>query len=326
MQSPVWTTVGPSRHASTFVVVARARDRFDDKMARFAHPKEAAMQVFQRATAALFAALFAGTAAAADADCVPQKDIDVAQIDARIVLVGETHGTSEIPRFTAGLVCSLLRAGKSVVLGVEHSGQQQESFNRYLRSAGSEADRQMLLQGQSWKTYADGRGSVAMLELVETLRKLRHGGQRVGVLAFSRNDNLQVPMEAADRAFLTPDDDLLQSRIADRMMADTVMNAAILYPRYVVVALAGSGHTSTVQGTDRDPAFMPMGQLLTAQVPAFIIGFETGGGEHWAYGLGGGRVRAIDAGPTFAGGTRVDQIVRIDRLTASKPARDATGP
>ena len=182
-------------------------------------------------------------------DCVPQTQVDVTKIVPQVILIGEAHGTVEIPQFTLGVVCSLLKAGKSVILGVEYTGEQQDALNRYLLSPGGAADRQDLLQGRNWKRYSDGRGSVAMFELVDGMRRLRQQGQRVGVLAFQSNENLDVPMEVADRTMIVGEENKLLNRINDADMASTVLRESVLYRRYVLVILSGYSHTSTILST-----------------------------------------------------------------------------
>ena len=266
----------------------------------------------------------ASQAMAAPPECTAQTQVDVTKIEPQVILVGEAHGTNELPRYTGELVCSLLKAGKSVVLAVEQDGDEQDALNRYMRSAGTANDRKILLKSRTWGTYSDGRGSAAMFELVESIRTLRQTGQRVGVLAFRRADNLEVPMEEPDKVRLTPADNALQNRLSDVDMANSIMYAAILYRRYVVVVLAGYSHTSTVPYTSNDPNFMsylPMGQVVAGQMPVFTIGIDSGGGEFWTAGPGGGRQRPIQAGNLFVAGTKIDAAVHIDGLTPSPPAR-----
>lgn len=234
------------------------------------------------ATLSLTMFLSAG-AIAAGPDCQPQSQVDVGVIEAQVVLVGEAHGTNEIPAFVDGLVCSFLKAGRPVILAVEHDGEEQDAMNRYLASGGGPLDRQSIMQGRTWKSYSDGRSSTAMFALVESMRELRQAGQRVGVLAFRRSDNLQVPMEAADRVMLAPADNALQNRLNDADMASSIQYAAILYRRYVVVVLAGYSHTSTILSRSDHPMFgtySPMGQLVSEAMPTFVIGIDTAGGEH----------------------------------------------
>ncbi len=265
-------------------------------------------------------ALFVGSAPAfaAEADCAPQVQLDVTKIEAQFILLNEIHGNVEMPRFTAALVCSLLRAGRSVVLALERQGEEQVNLNRYIDSDGGPADREALLRARGWhQRCPDGRMSEAMLDLIENMRLLRRAGQRVGLLAFSKNDNLDVPMTVAENAHLTPADNVLVSRIYDRAMADNLMFSGILYRGYTFVAL--TGHAYTNRGYPGDPDFMPMGALLSAQTPTFIIGFDSPGGTSWRAGPGSCGPLRIDAGKLFKDDTKIDAVVRLDGLTASPP-------
>lgn len=271
--------------------------------------------------AALALLLFLEPVAGAEPACVAQTLIDVKTIEQQVILIGETHGTNEIPAFTLGIVCSLLRAGKSVILGVEHSGEQQEALNRFLSSSGSAEDRKALLQGVNWRLYSDGRGSVAMLELVDAMRRLRMAGQRVGILAIDRNENLDVPMDDNERVPVAPADNAILNRIGNEAMADNVLFAAALYRPYTIVVLSGYSHTSTVFARSTDPMFgdfKPMGQILLERIPVFTIGIDSGGGQS-AY---GGKASVERPGPLYVAGTIPDARVTIGRLTPSFPARD----
>ena len=265
-------------------------------------------------------------AVATEPDCVPQTEVDVTKIDASVILIGEAHGTREIPRFTAGLVCSLLRAGRLVVLGLEHSGEQQASLNRYVVSSGDEEARAALLQGIDWRKYSDGRGSEAMYELVDSMRRLRLQGQPVGLLAINGNENLDVPMTSAVAARVAAADNATLNRVGNEAMAHNVLRAMVAYRPYVVVVLSGYTHTSTIEDQSNNPMFLtyrPMGQVIAAEVPVFTIGIETKGGEHSGTGTGGSKVYALEPGPLYVPGVRIDATVHFDRLTASMPARDS---
>jgi hypothetical protein len=263
---------------------------------------------------------------AADVDCTPQKAVDVTKVDRQIVLVGEVHGTAEIPRFALGLVCSFLAAGKPVILGLEHTGEQQAELNRYLRSAGTADDRRALFEGVNWSKYQDGRGSVAMFDLVEGMRRLRGQGRDVALFAIDAHGNLDVPQAPGTTLPpLPPADNALLNRIGNQSMANNVLYTAALYRDHVVIVLAGYSHTSTVPVTGSDPyygSYVPMGALLTAQGSIYGIGIETVGGEAWTSGPGGARAHPLDPGPLYEKGAAVDARVPIGRLTASPPARD----
>ena len=92
---------------------------------------------------------FIGAAFGADPDCIPQSSVDVTTLEPQVVLVGEAHGTNEIPRFTGSLVCSLLKAGRSVILAVEQDADEQDALNRYMRSDGSAAEKRVLIKSRT---------------------------------------------------------------------------------------------------------------------------------------------------------------------------------
>jgi erythromycin esterase-like protein len=243
-------------------------------------------------------------------------------IQTKIILVGEIHGTREIPAFVSGLVCSLLRDGRSVILAIERDGTEQEGLNRYLESDGAEADRTSLMEGERWKSkFQDGRASQAMLALIENMRQWRRAGQRVGVLAMQLSGGLRVPMDEADNAFLTPSDSLLYSRINDSAMADNVLSTVVQYRRYTLVVLAGARHTSTLPGSAGGGKHDPMGYLVSTREPSFTIGVSSGGGTAWNSGPKGYKEYERDMGDMFINGLKPDALVRLPKISGSPAAR-----
>jgi len=253
-------------------------------------------------------------------DCTPQSQLDVSKIKQQIVLIGEVHGTKELPEYVSGLVCSLLKDGRSVILAVERFAEEQEPLQRYIESEGNAADRAALLGVHMWASRSqDGRSSEAMFALVEDIRKLRKGGQRVGILAMQHLDNLKVPMTKAERAPLTLADNIIHSRINDRGMADSLMSSAVQFRNYTLVALAGFRHTSTKKGSSRDADYLPMGHVISSMAPTYIVSVRHGGGEFW----GGGssyRVMQIESPQFFGEDDKVDAVITIPKFTASPSA------
>ena len=70
-----------------------------------------------------------------------------------------------------------------------------------------------------------------MLELIEQVRRLRKEGQRVALVALRQQYGLSIPTTAEDDKPLTPQDNALHNVIADRAMADNLLNTALLYRR-----------------------------------------------------------------------------------------------
>lgn len=273
--------------------------------------------------------LLAGTAhaqASSSAPCQPQRLLDVRPIKEQIIVVGEPHGTKEIPEFVAGLLCSLLQEGRSVILALERDGNEQSAFNRYMESDGGELARRDLTAFYEWRSKCpDGRSSTAMLALVEEVRRLRENGQRVALVALRQQYSLSIPTAAEEDEPLSSQDNALHNVISDRAMADNLLNAAILYRRYTVVALAGSGHTSTIERDLRGQRFQPMGKLAEAMQPVFFVGFTSSGGKHWGYGTNGCGERELGPGALYQLGTKVDAVVSLPRLTVSRPALGQNG-
>jgi uncharacterized iron-regulated protein len=169
--------------------------------------------------------------------------------NARYVIVGERHGTREIPAFFADLVCQVSQSSP-VVVGLEIEAHQQAAIEAYLLSDGSPASRAALLREDHWRN-PDGRASAAMFALLERVRLLRRSGRQITVLAF---------MVAA------PDPDA-----RERGMAEAWMRALRAHPRARLLALVGWVHAET-QPIGFSPAaasYLPPAQRLTlSYVPA----------------------------------------------------------
>lgn len=90
----------------------------------------------------------------------------------RYLVIGELHGTEEMPAFFGELVTEVA-ARKPVTVVLEYPQSRQRDLDRYLASSGSEADRKALLAADYWVRGRDGRSSRAMLALIETLRSLQ---------------------------------------------------------------------------------------------------------------------------------------------------------
>lgn len=100
------------------------------------------------------------------------------------ILLGDFHGTRELPAFVGALVAQLA-AAHPVILGLELPAEQVPSLDTYLASDGGPAAREAALRDPWWHlTYQDGRESVAMFALIEATRALRAGGVRVEVACF----------------------------------------------------------------------------------------------------------------------------------------------
>lgn len=109
------------------------------------------------------------------------KDLLHACAVRRLVIVGEEHGSNEVPALVGAMVRQAVME-RPVRLGLEVPSAMQAALDGYLRSSGNADDRAMLLRGRFWKVR-DGRSSRAMLQLIDDVRALRAQGADVDVFA-----------------------------------------------------------------------------------------------------------------------------------------------
>ena len=178
---------------------------------------------------------------------------------AQVVLLGDFHGTAEIPAFFSDVACTALRRVPALIVALEIPADEQERVDRYLGSSGSGADRAALLEGGFWRdAYQDGRRSAAMAALIERLRTLRQEGP-----ALPGPHRLEV--------LLLDSPAVSSAGERDRRMAAAILGA--LRPGApgaaapLVLALAGNLHTRTVQGSPWDASHVPMGCHLARSLP-----------------------------------------------------------
>lgn len=238
--------------------------------------------------------------------CEPQSLVKTAAIRERVILVGELHGTNEMPAFVSGLACSFLQDGRQVVLSLEIPGHVQPEIERYLASEGGEPARQPLYES-SFGKLLDGRGSIAYMELIEQVRVLRKKGVPISVVA---TDVSQGPGER-------------KSGTRDSIMADNIAALARENPAATVISLSGNSHAPKAKGGDAGANYEPMGYLLSRQMPTHAISLSHRGGTAWVCMPDCG-VQEIDV-PRQGGkakSTRYDRVVQLGGITASPPARE----
>lgn len=123
--------------------------------------------------------------------------------DHRLVLLGEKHGTREIPLLVASLLDLWSSSGR-VSLLLEIPRDEQRALDRYLASDGGERAQAALRRSTFWSqahgNQHDGRRSRDMLALVEHARALGSQGRSVRVFAYDRDSNAAMDHHARDRA------------------------------------------------------------------------------------------------------------------------------
>jgi erythromycin esterase-like protein len=186
--------------------------------------------------------------------------------DARLLLLGEMHGTREIPRLVAHVATHYAAEGP-VLLGLEIPGSGQPHLRRYLDSAGTDADRAALLATPFWNVQGDqhdGRRSHDVIELIEHVRQLRAQGRDVSLLAYDAEPGPRIDGNARDR-----------------IMAARVRASFNALPRGRLLVLTGNVHAKLFR-PDYAPLQMPtpMGYWLGDLAP-WSVDIQASQGASW---------------------------------------------
>ena len=185
-----------------------------------------------------------------------------------IVVLGELHGTTEIPAAFAGLVCQAAarKPRETVLVGLEMATSAQGEIDAYLESDGGEAAAGALLANGFWnREYQDGRSSQAILGLLDTLRRYRAAKLKIVVRAI---DDVTV-RSMAER---------------DATMAAALLNAIAETAPAQTFVLIGDVHSRVLSGYPWKPdaPYLPMGALLRTTHPDMIgLHVKHGGGSSW---------------------------------------------
>lgn len=175
------------------------------------------------------------------------------------LILGELHGTREVPAFAASLVCHAART-TATVLALEVPYTEQAQIDAFLASSGDEKARADLLRGDFWDfPMQDGRRSEAMVSLLDSARRWRARGAAVSVVAFDTD----VPPEVRDAE--------MGRRLAAARQED---------PRALLVVVTGGVHASR----DPEAAFVPMAVHFAKLTPPHRIvslAMKHAGGEAW---------------------------------------------
>lgn len=185
----------------------------------------------------------------------------------RLVLLGEMHGTREIPLLVGAAVERMSRS-EPVLLALEVHASEHDSLKLYLRSDGSPPQRELLRQRAFWSVGAernDGRRSEDMLDLVEQVRNLRELGRDVAILPFD-------VANGSSRG----------SSWRDQAMAAQLRRAWVALPRGRMLVLTGNVHAMRKLPDYAPPQMQaPMGASLQDLQPLSIeIGAMAG--AFWA--------------------------------------------
>ncbi|WP_375756525.1 hypothetical protein [Corallococcus exercitus] len=177
-----------------------------------------------------------------------------------VVLLGELHGTQEVPRFIAQSVCQLVTSGMPVTVGLELPVENEERITTFLQSQGGEVDWLKLMEAPFWRSpYPDGRGSEAVANMLEQLRQLRSQGLDVAAFVY--------------------DHPKLSGQQREDALTRTVLERVKAKPQRFHLVVSGNIHSRTAKGLPWDKQYRPMGYLLKDQlddVTALDMAYDSG--------------------------------------------------
>lgn len=184
----------------------------------------------------------------------------------RLVVIGENHGSKEIPAFVAALV-KATGASRPIRVGLEWPAWMHDYVAAYLASKGTLNDREALLRMGYWK-WPDGRSSVAMIDLLDSIRVLRQQGRDIQV--FLMEPNVPTDPEALKASPLI---------IKENGMTKALRAAVEEAPsKALVIALMGNFHSSYKKR--ENPPQPSVLQRVVDQHPLYVL-VTTAEGTIW---------------------------------------------
>jgi hypothetical protein len=252
--------------------------------------------------------------------------IDALAGDERWLVVGELHGTNEMPAMFGDIVCQL-GARQPIAIGVEQPETSQAAIDAFMASDGGDTARRAFLDAPFWGVRAgadtrDGTTSAAIFGLFVRLRQLHRAGRVSRVIAFRpvlalRGGEWWMPW--LGRPGFDP-------AAFEQRMADILMSRA---PAGRVVVLTGSAHAGLAPIDDAQ-SFRPMEARLPQRQTISLRIRSRGPGQAWVCvvdgcgvhpneDVGGPRGVRLDAaqGPDFHG------VVDLGRGTTASPPQRA---
>lgn len=224
---------------------------------------------------------------------------------APILLIGEIHGTNEIPKFVGDVICNVEKSGKRVWLGLEIPTSEQASIDAYLHSKGALEDKKQFTSGMFW-SFKDGRSSQAVLRLIEQVRVLKIKGIPIDIFAFDQ-------MADGEDSF---------SNRRERGMAEMLTKIQQLNQPAMGVVLVGNYHARKNIEIDATQPFYSLGVRLL-KIGALSIQAYYDDGQAWTMRQEMSGITQKNSNlpenfikPTPSQGIVLDKILSEEKMTA----------
>ncbi|MBD7941013.1 hypothetical protein [Brevundimonas guildfordensis] len=223
--------------------------------------------------------------------------------DTRYVVVGEMHGTTETPAAFAALVCAA-RAQGPVTVALEFSESMQPTLDAFMAADSDEAARSLLAAYPHGPfVHHDGRGSMAMLDLLLRLRAMQRETPSLKVIAFAPDSprvagfsqsyyELDMGHRLASAARRTPDSRMMilvgNIHAQKRMIESRKLTPAVVHlPSSEVISLYVVQQGGTTWSCGRDTCGAnPLPEAYDAQTRGVVLQPYGGGAFDGVLALG----------------------------------------
>lgn len=182
----------------------------------------------------------------------------------RWIVLGEMHGTNEMPEIFADAVCLTAQVSPTVV-ALELPAIDQPRIDAYLKSDGGPKAKQAFFEAYIWKSRVkDGRSSEAFFRLCEQLRRWHKIGKVRAVIAFQPVRFKESPTSAE----------------YERAMADLIKKNT---PKgFRVLALVGNVHAIRTKVDFGPEPYLPMAGHLPSRNTISLDISSNGVSSAWA--------------------------------------------
>lgn len=266
----------------------------------------------------------------AEAFCAGGYRLDPGPMKSDVTLLGESHGTREIPAIAKDFVCQIAAAGRPVILGLEIPRDEQSRIDKFIASDGSRSDVAALLSGPFWTpdpadALSDGRSSKAMFDLIDHARLARRKGAAIAVLAIDPGSDDYPSFIFTD----SPAGAASDLGFGDRYMATMLETAHVWCPACKILMLVGETH-ATASTAKASPPYRTMLDWLRLDSPLTVTTVAADLLEGAAWQCRGPREKPIckeyslSHSYLHAPEQHFDQVVTLQAVTASPPAKAAT--
>ncbi|WP_145734233.1 hypothetical protein [Nitrospirillum pindoramense] len=192
------------------------------------------------------------------AQCTPVPGVDTFLDSAKTYfVVGDLHGTAEIPAMVADIACAAAVKFHKVVLALEFPVTNAEALSNFSRHPESPAAALPFFAADPGG-MADGRSSVAMARMLEHVRTLAGPDIAVSFVPFQ-------PVPASS-----------DPGLYEKAMAVGIIAAHQAHPDAKILIFVGRTHARKAP-TDRNGALLPMAATLPARETVSLDVSPTGG-------------------------------------------------